>query len=157
MADTVEVDAARYQQMWAELTRLREENAQWKAGLVPPPHVVVDTPIPIPADDAPWVTQYPPQSGMRNCDLIRDADVAIQCWRELAISGQIPYHRGVLTEAWTFVHWWGSLAPIATYRSSGPVVPHPHYGQNKAQAAIYERFIGKDLKVQAAVREARHG
>lgn len=151
MSDTVEVDAARYKQMRAELMRLREENAQWKAGLVPPPHVVADTPIPIPADDAPWVTQYPPEKGLRNCDLIRDADVAIRCWRELAISGQIPYHRGMLTEAWTFAHWWGSPAPVCTYRSLDAHTPPPHYGQNKSQAAIYERFIGADLEVRAAL------
>lgn len=157
MGNVIKAVSSDYRQLMDENDRLRKENALWKAGLVPPPLNEVEDPVPVPRDDAPWVTQYPPQPGMRNCDLIRDADVAIQCWRELAISGQIPYHRGVLTEAWTFVHWWGSPAPIAVYRSSGPVVSPPHYGQNKSQAAIYERFIGKDLMVQQEILEARHG
>ena len=155
--ETVQVDAEDYRKLRHENEMLRRENARWRAGLVPPPHVVADTPIPIPADDAPWVTQYPPEEGMRNCDLIRDTDVAIRCWRALAIGGQIPYHRGMLTEAWTFVHWWGSPAPVCTYKSFvGCPTPPPHYGQNKSQAATYERYIGEDREVQAALTKENH-
>jgi len=81
---------------------------------------------------------------VRNCDLIRDTDSAIELWRELAVHGQIPYHRGMLTEAWTFVHWWGQPVEISTTvnASSGKVVSRK-YGVNDFQNEVYVKYISK--------------
>lgn len=87
--------------------------------------------------DVPELISYP----VRNCDVVRDFDLATKLWRDLAIHGQIPYRRGMLTEGWTFANWLLQDAPFVSYHTlSGDFVKRV-LGKNETQEKLYDKYI----------------
>lgn len=78
---------------------------------------------------------------VRNCDVVRDFDLATKLWRDLAMYGQIPYHRGMLTEGWTFADWLLQDAPFVTYRTVSGNFAKRVLGKNKTQEELYAKYI----------------